>query len=217
MRLKLALAALSATALVAGAANPAIGAVIYTENFNGSADGSQSVSGWTLTGDVETLNSNDYRTDAGGTGDTGTGEFLGYGAGDTADNGAGNTDGIAVNAGQTYTLSFDYGSFSQNAGAIQSLEVDVNHTLLTTITTTGSTADLSKVFAGYSYTFTAPTNSLFLTFKDVSTNTGSVDGLLDNISVSGAPEPSTWALMLAGVAALGTGLRMRRKGVGALA
>jgi hypothetical protein len=74
------------------------------------------------------------------------------------------------------------------------------------------------VFAGYSYSFTAPTNSLFLTFKDVSSSTGSVDGLLDNISVSGAvPEPAAWTMMLAGVAAVGAGLRMRRKSVVALA
>ena len=80
--------------------------------------------------------------------------------------------------------------------------------------TAASNSVWTKVDAG---TFTASGTSQSFTFS-VPTVTG-VDAStgLDSVSISAAPEPGVWALMIAGLAMMGGALRLRRRQTGAVA
>jgi len=188
-------------------------ATVFTEDFTGGTYRTSNVPGWTVTGDVLVLDSAAYVADAGGFNSTGTGQFLAFGAGDQPDNGVATTPEIPVTSGKSYTIAFDYGSFSGNPSSTQSIAVLVNGDLLKTFTTTSSTNNLADVLGPESATFTGPASGeVTIGFEDTSSNTYSVDGLLDNVSVSSVPEPATWALMLIGFAGLGAALRRTRQG-----
>ena len=140
------------------------------------------------------LDSAIYVANAGGINDTGTGYFLGFGTANSPDDEVATSPAISVTAGKTYTLTFEYGSFSSDPLLVQSIEVEVNGTPLTTVTTSGSTNDLATVLSPYSFSFVAPTSSITLSFLDTSAVTNGVDGLLDNVAVSTTvPEPSSYA------------------------
>jgi hypothetical protein len=72
-------------------------------------------------------------------------------------------------------------------------------------------------FSGWmleNFTFTANSTSELLSFLAVGTPSGNLPpfALLDGVSVTGVPEPSTWAMMLAGFGGLGfAAFRRRRK------
>lgn len=198
----LAMAVVASTAPIGARAG-----VIFSENFTSGTDRTQILPGWTLTpsgtNDVLVLDSQDYRVGASGINDTGTGQFLAFGAGNSPDEGVATTS-VPVVAGHKYDLSFLYGSFSIDPLLTQSIAITVNNTVLAAITTMGSTNDLSHVFTPYSIDFVASAGAGTLSFADVSTNTIGVDGLVDNVALSsGVPEPATWVTMLLGFAGLG--------------
>lgn len=180
--------------------------VVFSENFESGTHGSNLVPGWTLTGNVAVLNSADYVTHAGGSGSTGTGQFLAYASGQTPDDGIA-LKGLALVAGQQYTLSFDYGSF----GGPQSIGVFLNNALISSQTTNYSTANLANILHTYTVSFTAPANSITLEFRDTSSSTFNADGLLDNVTIATVPEPSTWAIMILGFAGLALMASRRRR------
>lgn len=63
----------------------------------------------------------------------------------------------------------------------------------------------------YTYTFTANRNADYnLLFTFASGNTPAKDVLLDGISVTAVPEPSTWAMMIGGLGLVGVALRRRK-------
>ncbi len=107
-------------------------------------------------------------------------------------------------AGETYTLTFAYAnnpwstSTASASFSVDGLAGDVTHD-------TSTTTDLNWLV--YTDTFVATSSTATLTFSEtVGGNNGGV--LLDAISVTGVPEPSTWAMMLAAFAGLGV-LRYR--------
>lgn len=112
-------------------------------------------------------------------------------------------------AGTTYTLSFDLGSSSTyitpSAVAASVLVVDVG----TQTQTFTSTASGANNWQSYSMTFTAANPST--TIKLLGTTGRDYIGL-DNValSVTAVPEPSAWALMVAGLAAVGSVASRRR-------
>ena len=173
---------------------PASAAVVFTENF-------ESGSGvFTLTGNVSVSTNEAYQTFAGGVNNTGTGQFLSFASGQTADNGIAFTSPGLI-SGNQYSVSFLYGSFGQS-NLTQSLDVFINGSLVDTITTISSTNDLSLVFKSYTYAFTAGATPE-IRFEDSSGVTNNVDGLLDQVTVASIPEPSTWAMMILGFAGVG--------------
>jgi Protein of unknown function (DUF642) len=112
--------------------------------------------------------------------------------------------------GETYTLSFAYAnnpwstSTASASVSVDGLSGSVTHD-------TSTTADLNWLI--YTNTFVATSSSATLTFTEtVGANNGGV--LLDAVSVTGVPETSTWAMMLAGFGGLGLlGYRARRASV----
>jgi choice-of-anchor C domain-containing protein len=77
-----------------------------------------------------------------------------------------------------------------------------------TFTVTGGDTRSTMNWAPYTYRFKATGTSTVLSFASA---TGTPYGpALDNVSVSGVPEPAEWALMLMGFGGLGVALRRRR-------
>ena len=138
--------------------------------------------------------------------------------------GAGNLPGgsiwqdLTTVAGVTYEVSFDYGAI---AGATDQMLRVSNLSgasfatiLFQTDYSAVGTRDLAALFSSYSYTFTADSALTRMQFTDVSFSTTNVDGVLDNVSVTAVtapvPEPETYALMLAGLAAMRFVARRRK-------
>ena len=110
--------------------------------------------------------------------------------------------------GATYTLKFDLGSSSTyitpSAITASVLTVDVG-TQTQTFTSTAAGTDNWQT---YTMNFTAANTSTTLQLKGT---TGLYYIGLDNVSVTAAvPEPGTWAMMLAGMAAVGSVASRRR-------
>lgn len=103
--------------------------------------------------------------------------------------------------GQTYTLSFLYGTFGDNE--TQSLAITVGN-LSTSITDPKGTSNFSTLFNSESFLFTATSTTSTLTFRDTSTSGSSADGLMENVVASAVavPEPASLALLGLGVASL---------------
>ena len=83
-------------------------------------------------------------------------------------------------------------------------------------TQTVSTGIPDRGFSGWigqTLTFTADSSSDLLSFVANGGPSSSLPpfALLDGVSVTPVPEPTTWALTLIGVGMLGAGLRMRRR------
>jgi len=125
--------------------------------------------------------------------------------------------------GVQYALSFDYGVFGAPSSGSQILGFLINGTGATnflsgSIGAASTSTDLNVVLrsaaSSYQYFFTPNTSGAYnLTFAGGGSAGDNADGLLDNVlltSVSAAPEPATWAMMLLGFGA--AGYSMRRSG-----
>jgi hypothetical protein len=101
-----------------------------------------------------------------------------------------------LTVGDSYTLSYLYGG--RPGGGAQALDVSFSGVLLTT--DTGSIAS----WALHSFTVVATSTSEVLEFKSlVTSGNASYGNEITSVSVTGVPEVSTWAMMLAGFAGLG--------------
>lgn len=116
--------------------------------------------------------------------------------------------------GQSYVLSFDYGAIA--APSQQSLTASVlggagfvNVLGTVGVSATGTQA-LNTMLTSYSFGFVATDALTRIQFVDTSLTTTSVDGVLDNVSVSAIPEPEGVVLAFAGLA-LVYGAARRRK------
>jgi len=101
-------------------------------------------------------------------------------------------------AGKTYTLQVDVGErndFLTNPGTVELIVGGI-------ATVATGAAPLPGDWSNYTATYTAPTSGQAITIELYSP---SQQGDWDNVrlSVSGVPESSTWAMMLAGFAGLG--------------
>ena len=138
-----------------------------------------------------------------------------FGGGDTT--GGSIVQDISTLAGSSYTFSFAYGAISEFR--LQQMVASVfNGPGLSTIASFSlfaiGTQNLAAMMNTASVTFQAQSALTRISFLDTSSGTTSVDGVLDAVSFTGpapVPEPSTYALMLAGLGIVAFAARRRRK------
>jgi hypothetical protein len=117
-----------------------------------------------------------------------------------------------LTAGTSYAVSFallQTGSGQNNSGNF-ALTDSLDGTILSGSPLTNANAPVGN-WATFNYSFLAPTTADYtLSFVFTSGATPSKDLLLDGVSVSSVPEPSTWAMMILGFCGLGF-MAYRRK------
>ncbi|MGH6963687.1 MAG: PEPxxWA-CTERM sorting domain-containing protein [Phenylobacterium sp.] len=121
-------------------------------------------------------------------------------------------NGLVV--GEHYTLTFSWAA-AQMANRLGATTEQLH------ITFGGESRDTAILgipeggFSGWqngSFNFTATSNSQLLTFLSVGTPSGLPPiALLDGVSLTMVPEPSTWAMMLLGFGGIGAMIRRRRQ------
>ena len=117
---------------------------------------------------------------------------------------------LTTMAGSFYTLSFDYSARGGVSAASNGIEVLWNGASVASVTADGNGLS-GNDWHLFSYTV-AGTGSDVLSFRSVGIS-DSLGGSLDSVSVTAAiPEPSTYAMMFAGLVAIGFSLRRRRSG-----
>ena len=115
-------------------------------------------------------------------------------------------------SGTAYTLSFDVGRLLTNAYGPAHVEVFDGLTSLGTFSnTTLATGVQSMNWVSHSTTFVSAGSNV-LSFLAVAPSGGLSDQIvgLDNVSVTAVPEPGTYAMLLAGLTAVGFVAKRRR-------
>ena len=115
-----------------------------------------------------------------------------------------------VTAG-AHTLSFLYSPRPGQAASTNGIEFLLNGVLLAPPGTLAQAGGSNTNWQSFTTTYTATKGSI-LTARAVGTS-DSYGGYLDNISISGVPEPTSWAMMIGGFGLVGGTLRRRRSSV----
>jgi hypothetical protein len=210
-----ALAALAAIITLAIASPAGASTTLLSQNFESGTFGTL-----TPVGQVGVNSGQDY-VDIGGSGSVASraNHFASFGSGDRP-SGSLTSPLFSTLAGETYTLTFDYGAWGQGTETII-LGLLVDGLVTPQFFPTAPSTNLDAVFAPALVTFTPAVNGS-LSFFFTSTSGISVDGFVDNISLvttanlpgtSGVPEPASWAMMLLGFAGIGFAERRHRKAV----
>jgi PEP-CTERM motif len=113
---------------------------------------------------------------------------------------------LATTAGGAYIVSFEYSARGGVSLASNPVQVFWNGTLLDTVSLDGSNQN-GNVWHQYSYAVQALGKDV-LKFAASGTSDG-LGGSLDAVTVSAVPEPSTYALMAAGLVLVGFSRRRR--------
>jgi len=131
------------------------------------------------------------------------------------------SDPIDVLAGTTYQVGFDVGAFLVgNYGSFGDATVDllVNDVLAGSFTNIMDRTTAGSDWTRFTHAFTATGPTVKLTFLSSTSLSSSNLGVgLDNVSFNAvepsgaAPEPASWALMIAGFGGVGALLRARRR------
>jgi hypothetical protein len=147
------------------------------------------------------------------------GNFMGL-DGDSAANGPLEQTIMGLTSGKTYTLSFDWAGIElSNRTGYDSIKLtgSLGGDDFSTLTYLNSApAGQPGSFSGWmtaNFTFTANSPTEVLSFLAVGTPDGNVPpfALLDGVSLTAVPEPSTWAMMLVGFGGLGYAAFRRRR------
>lgn len=171
--------------------------VIFSDDFNSTAQqlNQTAFAQWTVTsGSVDVI------------GDSGSYAFLPAGNGNYVDlNGSSGQPGqLTTNmifAAGTYLVSFQLAGSQGGANKVD----PADHTTQVGFSLGGTTQSLTLHSTDplNSYSFWFSTSGGQLSFTDLVGGNPNVGNLLDNVSVSSVPEPSTWAMMILGFVGLG--------------
>ncbi|MES2193625.1 MAG: PEPxxWA-CTERM sorting domain-containing protein [Pseudomonadota bacterium] len=114
-------------------------------------------------------------------------------------------------AAGTYSVSFDLAGSQGGAGNID----PSSHTTKIEFSIGGVTQELTldptAPFTTHTFLFTT-TGEGALTFRDLAGGNNNVGNILDNVTVSAVPEPSTWAMMILGFLGVGFMAYRRKSG-----
>ena len=147
------------------------------------------------------------------------GNFMGL-DGDPAANGSLDQTITGLTSGKTYKLSFDWAGIELfNRTGYDSIQLTGSlggDPFATSVYLNTAPAGEPGSFSGWmtaNFTFTADSTSEVLSFLAVGTPAGNLPpfALLDGVSLTAVPEPSTWAMMLVGFGGLGYAAFRRRR------
>lgn len=117
---------------------------------------------------------------------------------------------FATVAGQSYTLTFGYSNNAFSGANSRSAEVRIGSDLLDIITHSTATAN-NLNWSIYTKNFVATDALTKLSF--IGSGDSNAGVLLDAVSVNAVPEPTSWAMMILGIGAVGAALRRQRPAV----
>jgi hypothetical protein len=125
---------------------------------------------------------------------------------------------IGLVAGQTYDLTFTY-AFAQQAGFDGSTDQTLTATMMDGTKTDLSFSTPTELVHSHGFDgwyqanvqFTATSATDLLSFLASSNSGNPPYALLTNISLTAAPEPAVWALMVMGLGGVGLAMRRRRR------
>lgn len=166
--------------------------------------GSTAITGWTVVGADTQLTRTEFVPAAHGTQWIDLTGIYGYNKGLRS-------DAVATTIGQRYTLSFDLGDYYAPGFRTSTLGVSINgsaNTLFTNIYE-GGVMDWERK----SFSWIANSNSTQITFTGVENgvlSNNAVIGLDNVVLVAAVPEPSTYAMLFAGLFAVGAMARRKR-------
>lgn len=152
-------------------------------------------------GNVSIATGADYQPCCGTTGNT-TNHFAAFGSGNQPSGLI--SDSFNTHAGAIYQIMFDFGALGSGTDPLTVTVGGVDHTFFPV-----ADNNLDTTFHPGSFTFTGTGSPLTLSFTSAGVN--NVDAIVDNIRVSGVPEPATWAMMIAGFGFIGGAVRYRNR------
>ena len=189
----------AAAALMAGAAASA--APVFSDNFDNDTLGLNTtvfLGGWTVSnGTVDTIGNPNFFDEI-----PGNGRYIDL-DGSTSHAGV-FSNSVNLAAGTTYVMTF---SLAGNHRGYSADTVDVAFGSSTAQYVLNSSDALTQ----YSVSFTTGAGGA-TAFSFHNHGGDNVGALLDNVSIAAVPEPETYAMLLAGLGALGFAARRRRNG-----
>jgi len=200
-----------ATVLVAGSATTASAAVVTNGSFE---DG---LNGWTVFDSIGTTPGQGIKViTTGGTNSTGfndnvpnyDGTHAAYFVDDNAIQSL--SQFVSLTGGTQYTLNFAL--FATESGAANPFGFALSDSVGLNLLDINLSSEVPVgVWSEYSYTFTAPItfDYYLLNFSFASGDTPAKDVLLDGVNIAAVPEPTTWAMMIAGMGLVGFTMRRR--------
>lgn len=216
-----------AIAALSAASAQAQTTTLLNDNFNSEFGGLSKLNytgfaNWDVTGQVDLVKGGDYSITCGGScidldGSSGPGALrtkiaYSFAAGDVMKisfdvGGSQRVSGASDN----FTFGMVFGTVTNIAGCSSVLLGCVSGSGISAFSS-GSTINSAAVFSTRSLEFTAGTAGT-VTYSFGTTSADNIGPLLDNVLItrtSTVPEPSTWALMIAGLGALGVAAKRRR-------
>lgn len=150
-------------------------------------------------------------------GDDGSYDYFPVGHGNYVDlNGSSGQQGAITTkasfAAGTYSVSFDLAGSQGGSGNVDPVFAHTTKILFSIGGVTQElTLDPTAGFTTYTFLFTT-TGEGQLTFRDLPGGNNNVGNILDNVTVTAVPEPSTWAMMILGFLGVGFMAYRRKSG-----
>lgn len=171
-----------------------------------NGDFEQQLSGWTYSGNLALATPVYFGA---GTATKNGNNMVAFNAGDQPAN-AVLTQTFDTIAGATYVVKFGYGM--TNGERSQELDASVLDSDGTSLASLNAQEYRSGDLETFMFDFIAISSSSTLKFVDNANNdSNSLDGMLDNVSVTNVPEPGTISLLALGVLGLGISRRANKK------